>query len=122
KDIDQLVEFYAELDKFDYRNDDKLKKLLKMLKTDAVLARGKVLIFSEFADTADYLLERLRASGVENVERIDSRTSGANRLRVIKRFSPYYNGSTSAELQAAGLEEIRVLISTDVLSEGLNLQ
>ncbi len=121
-DLNQLVEFFAELDKFDHRNDDKLKRLVKMLKDDPALATGKVLIFTEFADTADYLLARLDAAGVEGVQRIDSRTAGKDRLKVIKRFSPYYNRSSSRQLVEAGLEEIRVLISTDVLSEGLNLQ
>jgi len=37
-------------------------------------------------------------------------------------FSPYYNRSSSPELKRRGHDEIRVLISTDVLSEGLNLQ
>src|ERR1700720_1240623 len=41
---------------------------------------------------------------------------------MLRRFAPYYNGSSAAELAAEGLEETRVLISTDVLSEGLNLQ
>ncbi len=122
EDLDQLVEFFAELDKFDHRNDDKLKKLLKLLKEDPALSTGKVLIFTEFADTADYLLERLTAAKITGVERIDSRTSGRNRLAVIRRFSPYYNNSTSPKLEEAGETEIRVLISTDVLSEGLNLQ
>ena len=45
-----------------------------------------------------------------------------NRADVIQRFAPYYNGSSSAELAEKGRDEIRVLISTDVLSEGLNLQ
>lgn len=121
-DLDQLVEFYSELDKFDHRNDDKLKKLLKMLKDDAALASGKLLIFTEFADTADYLLGRLQAAKVKGVERIDSRTTGAARLSTIRRFSPYYNNSSTPELKESGEEEIRVLISTDVLSEGLNLQ
>jgi hypothetical protein len=40
---------------------------------------------------------------------------------MIRRFAPYYNGSSSPELAAEGLSETRVLISTDVLSEGLNL-
>jgi len=40
----------------------------------------------------------------------------------LKRVAPYYNGSSTAELAEKGKEEIRVLISTDVLSEGLNLQ
>ena len=37
-------------------------------------------------------------------------------------YSPYYNGMSSAGLAEKNREEIRVLISTDVLSEGLNLQ
>ena len=37
---------------------------------------GKLLLFSEFADTADYLYERLTAAGIEGVERIDSRVAG----------------------------------------------
>ena len=52
---------------------------------------------------------------------MDSATKG-NRADVIQRFSPYYNGISSTALTEEGRQEIRVLISTDVLSEGLNLQ
>ena len=52
---------------------------------------------------------------------MDSATK-KNRADVIQRFSPYYNDLSSPELAERGHEEIRVLISTDVLSEGLNLQ
>ena len=44
------------------------------------------------------------------------------RSDVIRRFAPYYNESNSAELAADGKKEIRVLIATDILAEGLNLQ
>ena len=44
------------------------------------------------------------------------------RNEVIQRFAPYYNGLSSPELKKRGWEETRILISTDVLSEGLNLQ
>ena len=37
---------------------------------------------------------------------------------MVVRFSPYYNDSCSADIQ----DEIRILIATDVLAEGLNLQ
>jgi superfamily II DNA/RNA helicase len=56
------------------------------------------------------------------VYRIDGSSSQHQRSGVIRRFAPYYNRSSSAELIEDGLEEIRVLVSTDVLSEGLNLQ
>ena len=71
--------------------------------------------------TARYLRQQLIEAGIEGVEEIDS-ASKADRGDVITRFSPYYNGSSSVELAAAGKTEIRVLIATDVLSEGLNLQ
>lgn len=120
-DLDQIADFMNELRKFKPRNDDKLKALIKLLKNDPILSEHKVLIFTEFADTAHYLCEQLKDSGIEGVEQIDSGTKG-NRSEIIRRFAPYYNDSSSSELVADGIEEIRVLISTDILSEGLNLQ
>ena len=61
------------------------------------------------------------AAGITGVEQIDS-GSKKSRGDVIRRFAPYYNGASSAKLAEEGEEEIRILISTDVLSEGLNLQ
>lgn len=120
-DLDQLVDFLNELKKFEPKHDDKLKALLKLLKTDAVMKDQKVLIFSEYAATARYLKEQLTAQGVGGVDEVDS-GSKRDRGEIIRQFAPYYNGSSSAQLRAGGLQEIRVLISTDVLSEGLNLQ
>lgn len=120
-DLNTLIEFLEELKKFEPKHDDKLRALLGLLKKDAVLKKHKILIFTEFKDTAVYLLEQLRANGVEGVAEIDSSTK-EDRGKIIQRFAPYYNGASSAELTHRGEEEIRVLISTDVLSEGLNLQ
>jgi superfamily II DNA/RNA helicase len=72
-------------------------------------------------DTARYLLSEVKAAGIEKVAELDS-GSKANRAQIIRRFAPYYNGSSSNKLKSEGLEEIQVLIATDVLSEGLNLQ
>ena len=72
-------------------------------------------------DTARYLERQLKEAGIQGVGEIDSGHKG-DRSQLIKRFAPYYNESSSAELKENGEEEIRVLISTDVLSEGLNLQ
>jgi hypothetical protein len=52
---------------------------------------------------------------------LDSK-SKASRETVLTRFSPYYNGSNKEKLAVAKETEIDVLIATDVLSEGLNLQ
>ena len=119
-DLDQIVQFLNEARKFQPQDDDKLLKLVQLLKTTD-LAEQKVLVFTEFADTARYLKRQLDEANVEGVAQLDSASKG-NRAHVIKRFSPFYNGSSSAEVEEAGQQEIRVLISTDVLSEGLNLQ
>lgn len=121
QDLEQLADFLNELEKFKPAQDKKLNELIKLLRTDPVLKQHKVLIFSEFSDTARYLADQLQLAGIEGVSEIDSGTVG-NRTSIIQRFSPYYNESSSPALAKAGKGEIRVLISTDVLSEGLNLQ
>jgi superfamily II DNA or RNA helicase len=119
-DLDQIVSFLEEAKKFEPRHDDKLKKLIRLLNSKE-LENEKVLIFTEFADTARYLFRQLTEAGIKGLAQVDSATK-TNRAEILQRFSPYYNGTNSAALQAAGKQEIRVLISTDVLSEGLNLQ
>ena len=119
-DLDQIAQFLDEARKFEPKHDDKLQKLTRLLKTKK-LADQKVLIFTEFADTARYLKRQMDRAGIDGVAQVDSSSKG-NRAEVIQRFSPYYNGSSSVALANASRKEIRVLISTDVLSEGLNLQ
>jgi superfamily II DNA or RNA helicase len=120
-DMDEIVRFLGELHKFRPSHDDKLKALIRLLKTDPVLKNHKVLIFTEFMATARYLKAQLEAAGIEGVDEVDS-TSKRDRGEIITQFAPYYNESSSDELAKEGLAETRVLISTDVLSEGLNLQ
>ncbi|MGF0256072.1 helicase-related protein [Rhodococcus erythropolis] len=79
----------------------------------------QVIVFTEFADTARYLEEQLRNAGLTDVDRIDG-TRGNDRYAMIKRFAPFYNKVAAADRKK--LAPLRVLISTDVLSEGVNLQ
>lgn len=120
-DLDQLCRLLEILRDFTPEQDGKVAALLKLVKTDPVLSTQKLLIFSEFMTTARYVRDQLRAAGFTNVEQVDSATK-LDRGEVIKRFAPYYNGSSSAKLAAGKEPETRILVSTDVLSEGLNLQ
>ncbi len=120
-DLDQVAEFLKELKKFKPSHDDKLNALIKLLKTDPVLKEHKVLIFTEYMSTGRYLRQQLEAQGITGIDNVDSKVK-RDRGDIIKQFAPYYNGSSSLKLQQEGLAETRVLISTDVLSEGLNLQ
>jgi superfamily II DNA or RNA helicase len=75
--------------------------------------KDKILVFTQFADTANYLYEQLKNRGIKN---IDCATGDSeNPTDLIQRFSPQSNKATVKN-------EIRILISTDVLSEGQNLQ
>ena len=120
QDIVQIGDFLEELERFEPKQDKKLQRLLKLLRDDPVMSRHKVIVFTEYATTARYLAEQLRAAGIAGVEEIDG---GSGRVaEVVTRFAPYYNGTSTADLAAKGKSEIRVLIATDVLAEGLNLQ
>ena len=120
QDMEQLAAFLQETRKFEPKKDDKLKKLIELLESKTFEGR-KVLVFTEFADTARYLNKHLAAAGIDGLHQLDG-SSKTNRAEVLRRFSPYYNGSSSQEIVDEGHEEIRVLVATDVLSEGLNLQ
>ncbi|MDE0662088.1 MAG: helicase-related protein [Gammaproteobacteria bacterium] len=120
RDLNQIVRFLEEARKFEPKHDDKLQRLVRLLESKRLVSQ-KVLIFTEFADTARYVKRHLDEAGIEGVEQVDSATK-RNRIEVIQQFSPYYNGLSSPALADHGHDEIRVLISTDVLSEGLNLQ
>jgi superfamily II DNA or RNA helicase len=77
----------------------------------------KVLIFTQFADTAKYITAELKKKGMKQVDCVtgdnDDPTSFAY------RFSPESNDK---QKEVKEVDEIRVLITTDVLSEGQNLQ
>lgn len=77
----------------------------------------KVLVFSQYADTARYLGDQLRRRGVT---RLEVATGESEDLAALAwQFSPESNDKRTS---VAARDEVRVLIATDVLSEGLNLQ
>lgn len=120
-DLDQIADFLEELKKFKPAHDDKVKALIKLLKSDPVLKKHKVLIFTEYMATARYLYKQLKEAGIKDLDEVDSSVQ-RDRGEILRQFAPYYNGSSSAGLKGEGLPETRILIATDVLSEGLNLQ
>ncbi|QTA88382.1 helicase-related protein [Desulfonema magnum] len=77
----------------------------------------KVLIFTQFSDTAHYLFSALKDRGVDRVACVTGDTE--NPTAFAHRFSPESNEKFEKIPES---QEIRVLITTDVLSEGQNLQ
>jgi superfamily II DNA or RNA helicase len=80
-------------------------------------SKDKILVFTQFADTAEYLFEQLKRMGVSQLECVTGNSEDPTDLAY--RFSPVSN--EKPEIKGTN-NEIRVLISTDVLSEGQNLQ
>ncbi|MDR1612455.1 MAG: phospholipase D-like domain-containing protein [Planctomycetota bacterium] len=77
----------------------------------------KVLVFSQFADTVDYLAAQLKARGLKAVEGVTGATPDPTDIAY--RFSPVSN---ERRADIAPDRELRVVVATDVLSEGQNLQ
>ncbi len=77
--------------------------------------KNKVLVFTQFADTARYLGRALQAHGIKALAAVTG--ASADPYAVACRFSPQSNHA-----QVSRADELRVLICTDVLSEGQNLQ
>ena len=101
------------------RYDDKLHKLRDLVRG---MKGEKILIFTESAVTARYVHGYLESTvgkteGIR-MEEIDSKKGSGVKNTLVKRFDPKNNNATARERE----NEIDVLISTDVLSEGVNLQ
>ncbi|HQK22724.1 MAG TPA: helicase-related protein [Candidatus Latescibacteria bacterium] len=114
-DTEEFVRLHRTLPEWDPAQDSKLQALVTLLKTTH--PREKVLVFSQFADTVRYLVEELRKAGVRQVEGVTGQSS--NPTEAAHRFSPESNGKRD---RIRPDDETRVLIATDVLSEGQNLQ
>ncbi len=77
----------------------------------------KVLIFSQFADTVDYVAKQLQRREVKSMAGVTG--DADNPTRFAHRFSPESNRVRD---HISLSDELRILIATDVLSEGQNLQ
>jgi superfamily II DNA or RNA helicase len=128
-DVEVLSDIWQRVKDIKPEKDAKLARLKDLLSED--LKGKKVLIFSYYKDTARYLYRHLghpdnphatafrkRLRGV-NVRRMDSGADAKERVRIVEGFAPKANGKPD---WIDTEKEIDLLISTDVLSEGQNLQ
>jgi superfamily II DNA or RNA helicase len=95
--------------------DAKLVALLELL--TQTHPTEKVLVFTQFADTVRYLEAQLKAQGI--TQQAGATGASVDPTALSWRFSPVSNNKRD---KVARSEELRVLIATDVLSEGQNLQ
>ncbi len=95
--------------------DAKLNRLIELVtKTHA---KEKVIVFTQFADTVSYLEREFKRRGIRSVA--GATGEAADPTSIAHRFSPVSNNRRD---QISPEQELRILIATDVLSEGQNLQ
>lgn len=113
KDCEQLIAMIDLCDVWEPETDQKLNELEYLLNNQH--KGDKVIVFTQYSDTANYIYSQLKKRGVQH---IDKATGGSKSpTAIVERFSPLSN---KAEVSAE--DELRILIATDVLSEGQNLQ
>ncbi len=110
-----LIQVLQQYGTWDPEKDAKLNALQALL--TEIHPGDKVLIFTQFADTVQYLTDALSARGLAKIA--PATGNSADPTVLAYRFSPVSNGKRST---VKSEDELRVLISTDVLSEGQNLQ
>jgi superfamily II DNA or RNA helicase len=112
-DSQALIQIFDRCTIWNPQKDSKLQALKALVsqkhKTE------KILVFSQFSDTVNYLSEQLIDAGIKRVAAATGDSENVTDLAY--RFSPQSNKKVIAPDQ-----ELRVLVATDVLSEGQNLQ
>lgn len=93
--------------------DPKLNELEALL--DGSHGADKVIVFTQFSDTAHYVYKQLKRRGMRQISCATG--DSTNPTDIVEHFSPKSN-----DKDYSSEEQYRVLIATDVLSEGQNLQ
>ena len=114
-DAKKLVGILKTNGEWDPARDAKLSALVELLTKKH--PAEKVLVFTQFADTVRYLEAQLKISGFKDHAGATGDTD--NPTALAWRFSPASNNKTD---RIQPQNELRVLIATDILSEGQNLQ
>ena len=136
RDADTLALLISMVEDITPEHDTKLQTLLAMIteKIENPINEGnkKLLIFSAFADTADYLYENVSRYAKEkhglNTAMISGAVEGKSTIKGLKGtlnniltcFSPI--SKNRDVLMPGSKNEIDILIGTDCISEGQNLQ
>jgi hypothetical protein len=100
---------------WDAAKDTKLAALVDLVTQQH--SNEKILVFTQFADTVYYLTKQLKVRNLAAIEGVTGDSDDPTALAW--RFSPVSN-EKRAHVKLT--DELRILVATDVLSEGQNLQ
>lgn len=113
KDCETLIKMINLCGDWNPKTDQKLDELETLI--NKTHKGEKVIVFTQYSDTANYVYHHLKKRGVTQIDKATGNSQ--NPTAIVDRFSPISN-----KADVAKENELRVLIATDVLSEGQNLQ
>lgn len=114
KDCATLIQMIELCGVWQQQTDEKLNELQQLIEGEH--KDDKMIVFTQYSDTARYIYNQLRKRGVEAIDYATGDSD--NPTAIVERFSPVSNEKPDMPKS----EQTRVLIATDVLSEGQNLQ
>ena len=123
KDAELLQELVNSWDKIEHDPKlevfiDKLKKQFLNKKTNL---EGKLVIFSESKDTVDYLAKALKKEGRTDVLVISAKNRKAKYETIVENFDANYPSENEKEKGKEQKNDYNIIITTEVLAEGVNL-
>lgn len=115
KDLINDLEIFKSLEEdwLKLKKDPKLEKFLDTIGEDEKLINKKIIIFTESKETAEYLGRNLEEIYENETIVFTGDSSISKREEIESSFNPDFSGNRE--------EGKRILITTDVLSEGINL-
>lgn len=116
EDIAAVLRLIDEIGVVRAADDPKITELARLVRREH--PTEKLLVFTEYRDTAEYVTAGLENENVEHLGLVTG--DDADPTTFARRFSPRSNAKIGG--LPAGRSELRVLVATDVLSEGQNLQ
>ena len=114
KDCETLIQMIELCGDWQQQTDEKLNELQQLIEGEH--KDDKIIVFTQYSDTARYIYNQLRKRGVQAIDYATG--DSENPTAIVERFSPVSNEKPDMPKS----EQTRVLIATDVLSEGQNLQ
>ena len=119
EDLDLLDDLHQRVERVAPSDDDKLKAL-KAFMAQPEVRNAKLLVFSESQDTVDYVYSQVNPDERDSaIAKVSGETSDTKFDAVLKRFAPAANLKQGEKMPGP---EVRLVIATDRLSEGQNLQ
>ena len=108
--LKKIKELWSRVDR-----DPKIELLKKQLSEDKILKKSKIIIFTESKETAEYIKKNLdKMPSLKGIMVFSSFSSSKDRLKITENFDANVK-------KREWKDDVRILITTDVLSEGVNL-